>query len=204
MIVLTCAIAIFMFNFSDSCCLLFYPWASNESFPELYPLNTFKCCLQSYPDRTYMGIQSFGLGQTHDIGGFFQEYLSRIVNQAGLPDEVVHRQGRGKPGCSGGGQHMIGAGDIISHRFRRIFADKNSPGIFNPADLLQGMPDVKLQMLRAIRFAKSKAVARSGTIMIARRMSPGTLQQCPYETNPQAGCRRPQPRPAPAYRKWLP
>ena len=96
-----------------------------------------------------MGFQTFEFCQAEDGCRIFFKGGAGIGNDAGAFEEILHAQGRGEPGGAGRGQDVIGPGEIVTHGFRSIIAEKYGSGMGDLAQARPGVEDLELQVFRS-------------------------------------------------------
>ena len=67
--------------------------------------------------------QSLNFRQAHDVVSLASKGLLRVLNHAGLFDEIIHRQSGRKSGSACGGQHVIGPSAVVAQYLGRGLAD---------------------------------------------------------------------------------
>lgn len=78
-----------------------------------------------------MSGEPFCFCKSRNVMRGLSQSLFGIINVRIFFYEIVHGKRREKPCCSRCGQHMVGAGVIISERFRCVIAKENASGVFD-------------------------------------------------------------------------
>ena len=92
-----------------------------------------------------------------------------VLDDVDAAQERLHRQAAGVPGASAGGQHVVGAGEVVAEGHRRLYCtDEDRPGVAHPGSDLGGVRGHDLEVLRGPGVDHPQARAsRSSTRTIA-------------------------------------
>ena len=93
-----------------------------------------------------MGLEPLGLAERDRRSRERAQRLRSAFEDRGAFHEIEHAEAGGESRRSRGRQHVIGAGDVIADRFRRMRADKNRAGIADAAGKLFGIAGDDFQM----------------------------------------------------------
>ena len=97
-----------------------------------------------------MGGQILGVGQSDDMTGHVLEGGLGVVDDVNTPQERLHRQSTGVTRATGGGQHVVGPGAVITEADRRPRTDENCSGGTDPGRHCRGVGGLNLQVLSGV------------------------------------------------------
>ena len=80
-------------------------------------------------DRARVGVEPFGLAERDRRGPERAQLLGPAFEQRGALHEIEHAEARREARRARGRQHVVGAGDVIADRFRRVRAEEDRAGI---------------------------------------------------------------------------
>ena len=80
-----------------------------------------------------MPVESLGFRQRDDGVGVGREPRRGVADDAGALHEVVHAEGGGVARRARGGEHMAGAGEVVTHRLGGVVAEEDGPGVADAA-----------------------------------------------------------------------
>ena len=95
-----------------------------------------------------MGFKALGLGERDRFGSQHAHGRGIERKQGRALHEIQDRETRGKARGTRGRQHMVGAGDVIAHCFRRLGSQENRAGMARLGEQRLGIvwlrsPDVR-------------------------------------------------------------
>ena len=102
-------------------------------------------------ERGSVGGQVFGLGEGDDAVCRLGQGALVVVDDVDAAQERLHGQPAGVAGAAARGQHVVGAGEVVAERDRRVRADEDRTGV---ADLRRDgrrLGGVDLQVLGGVR-----------------------------------------------------
>ena len=84
---------------------------------------------QANGDGLGVGGEALGIGEGHRGGADIGERGTVERDPGGALEEIIYRQARGEAGGAGGGQDMVGAGDVVANGLRAVGAQENGAGM---------------------------------------------------------------------------
>jgi hypothetical protein len=95
--------------------------------------------------------QILGSAKRVDVRRDRGERRCAVLHHMDAAQKGEHRQAGGMPGGTSGGQHVIGTGQVIAERHRRVGPDKYRARVADPPGQLAGPFGLDLQVLRGPR-----------------------------------------------------
>src|SRR4051794_4217774 len=73
-----------------------------------------------------------GLGQGDDVVGYLSEGVAGVVDDVDGLGERAHREPAAVAGAAGRGQHVVGAGAVVTETHRGVRPDEDGAGVAHP------------------------------------------------------------------------
>ncbi len=102
-------------------------------------------------DRLAVRGQVLGLGQGHDVVRDVAQRGLGVVDDVHTAQERLHGQTAAVAGAATGGQHVVGAGEVVAQAHRRVRADEDRSGVADPSGDAGGVTGLDLEVLGGIR-----------------------------------------------------
>ncbi len=94
-------------------------------------------CVQSFGNGDSVTCESLRLGQQHGLRTKLGQRFRGILLHRDELEKIEYAQAPSLRGQAARGQCVIGAGDVIAHRLRRIFSHEDAARIADPLQILR-------------------------------------------------------------------